>query len=937
MQKLILFLLILPIVSFSQDYEKNQIRVKFKSNSQILESINKIESSTILSELLGEYKVYSFLDDNLQFAYQRALEKKNKNKLMSSYIKNNPLSNIYTLEYSSNIDPFIAAKKLESSNDVEFAEVVYKREIVFTPNDPQVKDQYHHNLIKTFQSWDLLDTTKKVIIGIVDTGIEFEHSDLKDNIWYNEGEMGLDANNKPKQSNGIDDDENGYVDDFQGWDMALGDNDPRPGHRHGTHVAGIVSAKANNLIGVSGVAFNGKLMAVKIAPDNRNATNVVNSYQGLLYSAIMGADVINCSWGGGGFSNAEASLVSAAVDLGAVIVCAAGNNGSLQAFYPSSYNNVLSVASSDENDSQSSFSNYHPKVDVSAPGSNILSSVLDNTYANSSGTSMASPVAAGVVAMIKTNFKEYNNIQIMEHLKATTDDIEDNLVSSRKGNFGTGRVNAFSALNTPSPQLVTLDSYTIVDLDGDNVLEPGDEINVKMYISNSLNDIYNLSFEVASVDKDGKPNVAASGLIGDLKVNTQKEVEFNYILPDKLAYDATYQLPVKLYNTASYNSYEKINFTVNQSYRNYLGNKIGFTVNSRGNIGFNDYPNNEQGIGFEFEGDNLLFEGGILVGNSQNQLANSTRSNIQMQQDYDFQIREIIREQRFENISKFKSTYSDAGPFKKIGVEIENTTYYIVEEFLEKAIIVEHKIRNNSGFDLDSLFLGYYFDWDIGTSGLNDLSYWDETNKIIIQQNESDPKKGKVGMAIISGQTSHGFSIDNDGGSVENPGVYDGFTTEEKWNILSGKISRLMSEVGDVSSLISAGPMKLKKDDSTNVTMIIMASNDIKDFPTIVDKAKKKLSDLAVLSVDESENRLFVYPNPVSNDFINYEIINNNDTQITIEIFDMIGNRLVIKEVLANQGYYYGAENISNLSNGTYLIKITTPKAEMINKFIVNR
>ena len=355
MKNLILLLLILPIISFSQDYENNQIRVKFKANSDILNNLQNNSNVNLLNNLIGEYKASPLIDNKLQFAYEKALAKKNNSNLLSSFIQNNPLSNIYTIDYSSNIDPYIAAKKLESSNEIEYAEVVYKREIVFVPNDPQAKDQYHHNLIKTYEAWDLLDTTKQVLIGIVDTGIEFEHSDLKNNIWYNEGEMGLDANNKAKQSNGIDDDGNGYIDDFQGWDMALDDNDPRPGHRHGTHVGGIVAAKANNLVGVTGVAFNGKLMAVKIAPDSRNATNVVNSYQGLLYAAVMGADVINCSWGGGGFSNAEANIVKAAVDLGAVIVCAAGNNGSLQAFYPSSYDNVLSVASSDENDSQSSF------------------------------------------------------------------------------------------------------------------------------------------------------------------------------------------------------------------------------------------------------------------------------------------------------------------------------------------------------------------------------------------------------------------------------------------------------------------------------------------------------------------------------------------------------------------------------------------------------
>ncbi len=937
MKKLILILIFLSFISFSQDYENSQIRVKFTANSDILKNLKNNSSDPLLSKLIGEYKVSQFIDNKLEFAYQKALAKKRNNNLLSNSSFNNSLKNIYTIEYSNSIDPHIAARKLASSNEVEFAEVVFKREIVFTPNDPMASEQYHHDLIKTYEAWDLLDTTKKVVIAIVDTGIEFEHSDLKDNIWYNQGEMGLDANNNPKQSNGIDDDENGYVDDFQGWDMALDDNDPRPGHKHGTHVGGLAAAKSNNNNGGAGVAYNGKLLAVKVAPDSRNATNVVNSYQGLLYAAIMGADVINCSWGGGGFSDAEASIVKAAVDLGSVIVCAAGNNGSLQAFYPSSYDDVLSVASTDNTDSQSSFSNYHPKVDVSAPGSNILSSVLDNTYANSSGTSMASPIAAGVVGMIKTNFPQYNNIQVMEHLKATTDNIEDNLVSSRKNNFGTGRINALKALSTPSPQLVRLESYQIIDLDGDNVLEPGDEITIKMLISNHLNDIYGLSFEVASLDKDGKPTIAADGIIGDLKIGNFKDIEFNYILPDKLAYDANYQLPVKLYNSMAYESYENINFTVNQSYRNYLGNKLAFTINSRGNIGFNDYPSNEQGIGFQYEGDNVLFEGGILVGNSQIQLANSTRSNIQMQQDFDFQIKEIIREQNFEDVYKFKSTFSDLGPFKKIGVEIEKTSYYIIEEYLEKAIIVEHKIRNKSGFDLDSLFLGYFFDWDIGMSGQSDVSYWDQTNKIMIQQNENDPKKAKVALGILSNQSSHGFAIDNDGETEENPGVYNGFTAEEKWNILSGKITRLMSNTGDVSSVISAGPMQMKQDDSTNVTMIIMASDDIKDFPLILDKAKKKLSDLKVLSVNENDENLIVYPNPVSNDFINYELVNYDNYLITIEMYDVFGTKIITKESLVNQGYYYGAENISSLSNGTYFLKITTPNGEMIQKFIVNR
>jgi hypothetical protein len=930
--KLLLILVLFSLSIYSQEYENNKIRIKFKSNSEILNNIENNKNDITLSEFLGNYTPKPYLSKELLFAYQKALEKKSNTHFLRT---NNDLINIFEFEYSKNIDPKILARKISQLQDIEYAEPIYIRELCFTPNDPMLNDQYMHNIVKTFEAWELLDTTKTTVIAIVDTGIEMDHEDLAANIWYNSNEMGLDSEGRPKESNGIDDDGNGFIDDWRGWDFAHNDNNPTPGHTHGTHVAGIAAAHSNNNIGIAGISYNSKLVAIKIGADSRTSTSVINSYQGLFYAGIVGADIINCSWGGPGFSNAEQSIINAVNDLGSVIIAAAGNNGALQGFYPASYNGVLSVASTTNNDRQSNFSNYHPNVGVSAPGSNILSAELDNTYRNSSGTSMASPVVAGIAAMIKSNFTGYDNFQIIEHIKATTDNIESRLAASRRGNFGTGRVNALKALSETNPILVRVDSYSITDNDGNNIFEANDILTIQVTLVNKLNDVYELSYEANTTDKDGKSQIAASGDIGDFKSGTHKTITFDYKLPENLDYDFTYQIPLKLSNQ-NYQNTEIISFIVNQSYRNSVNPQISFTVNSSGNFGYNDYPNNENGIGVSFENQSsILFEGGIIVANREGQLASTVRSEQQAIQNSDFKIKNLIKEKEFENGKSFVSTFIDEGIFKKLGVEIEKTTYYLNENLLNKAIIATHKVRNISGADFDSLFLAYYFDWDIGVSGRNDLAFWDDNNQIMIQRNQSEPNKPKVGMAIISNHTSRGFAIDNDGSSTNNPGVYDGFTRKEQWDMMSGNLERTTSRQTDASSLISAGPISLNNSDTTEIIMIIMLSDDANEFPAIVEEAKKNIDNLKLLSVKSQNNNLNIYPNPTYTNNINYELYLSESGQLEVSIYDLKGNKISERALIGNHGYFYGVENTNNFSAGTYLLKVKDGNNEYSKKFVI--
>lgn len=932
--KTLILLIIFSFPIISQEYELKKVRIKFNEGSEILLNIKNDKQDKILKEFLGEYKAQSYLSEELLDAYHKAIQKKNNGLLLR---KNSNLLNIYEIEYSKQIDPIILSRKISGIKEIEYAEPVYKRELCFTPNDPMVSEQYMHSLVKTFEAWEILDTTKTIVIAIVDTGIEFEHEDLKSNIWFNSGEVGLDSQNRPKESNGVDDDGNGFIDDWRGWDFALNDNNPSPGNKHGTHVAGISAARSNNNLGVSGISYNAKLAAIKVGADSRSSTSVINAYQGLLYAGTIGADIVNCSWGGGGGSFAERSIVNAVVELGAVIIAAAGNNGSLQAFYPASYDGVMSVASTTNADRQSNFSNYHPKIGVSAPGSSILSTELDNTYGNSNGTSMASPVVSGVAAMVRANFPNYTNLQIMEHIKATTDDIENRLTTSRRGNFGTGRVNAFNALSEINPLLVRVESYSIIDEDENNIFEPNDVLTITVNLTNQLNDVNNLIYEANTTDKDGKTQIAAQGDIPYFHAGTNQTIKFNYQLPDELAFDDTYQIPLRLYNQ-NYENNEFISFIVNQSYRNSVKPKISFTMNSSGNFAFNDYPNNEQGIGVSFEDQSsVLFEGGILVANSENQLANSVRSDQQAVQDSDFRIKKIISETELENGKRFDATFIDEGILQNLGVEIQKSSYYFQENLLEKAIIVNHKVINISGADFDSLFLAYYYDWDIGESGRNDRAFWDENNNMMVQINEADQNKPKVGMAIISEHFSRGFAIDNDGTSSNNPGVYDGFTKKEKWDMMSGNLTRTNSRQTDASSLISAGPIALSNNDTSEITMVIMLSDDASEFPSIIEEAKKKFEEIKVLSVFWEEVLFNVFPNPVYSENINFELFLEESTQLDVSVYDLNGNQLSTKTMIGNYGYFYGVQDTRNLTAGTYILNIKNGERELNRKFIISK
>lgn len=347
----------------------------------------------------------------------------------------------------------------------------------YVPNDPYYSstgtwgqaydDLWGIKRIGCQAAWNVNMGAPGVVVAVVDTGIQYAHEDLAANIWINTGEV---------QGNGIDDDGNGYIDDIGGYDFCtfngkLRDADPTDDNGHGTHCAGTIAGVMNNAVGVVGVAGHSRVMALK-GLDVSGTGYITDLAEAIVYAADNGASVISNSWGSFGWKAPQVlqDAVAYAHDLGCVIVAAAGNsNADALMFNPGNLKDSITVSAQDPNDARASFSNWGAKIDVAAPGVDILSClaagsaleqqepdmIVGGKYLRLEGTSMAAPHVAGVAALVLSERPSFTNEQVRQVLRATATDLG---ALGWDADFGWGRVNASGAVGLPSALTVTLAS-----------------------------------------------------------------------------------------------------------------------------------------------------------------------------------------------------------------------------------------------------------------------------------------------------------------------------------------------------------------------------------------------------------------------------------------------------------------------------------------------
>jgi photosystem II stability/assembly factor-like uncharacterized protein len=440
--------------------------------------------------------------------------------------KSNPgtvdVSRIYFVTIGTGQDPVEVAKRLDHSGEFEYAEPKYMSHIFDTPIDPDyaLHQAAYFNQMNAPAGWAITKGDSNVVIADVDGGTYWLHPDLQPNLWINPSE---DANHDRKfeptpsgsggDDDGIDNDNNGFVDDVIGWNFANNSNNPTglsatPSNgEHGTHTASHFGAVTNNNVGMAGSSWNCRLMPINASSQTDN--DIEFGYEGIQYAYANGAKIINCSWGRtGSASKFEQDVINAAAQAGALVVAAAGNEGSDSDFlpeYPANYRNVLPVgAVISGSDTCASFSNYGLTIPVYAPGTNIWSAFPDGSTRNGgSGTSYATPLTAGLAGLVKSLHATWTPQQVATQIRMTSDSIGPTL--------GHGRINFGRALSETHAGLEILSSSLLTPAGGKLFL-PGDTVVLNMTVRNVMFvPAYNLSFVATSSDPVLQPLQGATG------------------------------------------------------------------------------------------------------------------------------------------------------------------------------------------------------------------------------------------------------------------------------------------------------------------------------------------------------------------------------------------------------------------------------------------
>ncbi|WP_337873471.1 S8 family serine peptidase, partial [Ignavibacterium sp.] len=920
--------------------EKNGI--KYLSNSLVIklkylpsgDATGKVSLSSSLQQTLDEFQI---TDSKLLFP----------SKLKESNLS---LSRIIIINYSSDVDPFYLSSKISGSYEIEWAEPKFVYETSYIPNDPSYASQYALSKINAALAWDINKGDTNIVIGIVDTGVDWDHPDLAANIWTNWNEI---------PNNGIDDDNNGYIDDVRGWDFGglsgTPDNNPMEDQPdHGTHVAGIASAVTDNSIGVASIGFKTKLMPVKTTRNDQRGPNgpyVIYGYEGIVYAADNGAKVINCSWGGSGFSLLGQETINYATSQGSLVVAAAGNSNISDSHYPSSYKGVLSVASTTSTDTKSSFSNYGYSIDVSAPGSSIYNTWQNDTYATLSGTSMASPLTAGLAALVFSQFPSYNSEQVGEQIRVNTDNI-DTQNPSFQYLLGSGRINAFKSLSNANSKSVRAIEVNFSDEapngDGDGIFEAGETISVAVKFKNYLSPTSSLSIQLEARNSYSTINNGSfnAGSVGTLNEFNNYSSKFTFTISSSAPQNAKLNFLLR-FSDDTYNDFQWIETIGNPTYATQSGNDIALTITSKGTFAFNDYPNNLQGNGFKYLGGaNQMFEGALILGTSATKISDAARGANQSTQNNDFAIVQPFVLGIPGSIADVEGSSvmndNNAGT-NKIGVTAKLKSYSFASSPNNNFIILEYTLINNTASSISNLYAGLFFDWDlIDGSGLGDRTEWDNSLNYGFIRNTTGGPANYNGVALLSGNNYGFYAIKNDGGDGGFQ-IYDGFDDSEKWTAISGGIAKSTAGPGDVSNVTSAGPFNISSGDSIKIAFAILAADNKVSLDAAVNQARTKYQEIIVLDVNDNQLTPLDfsldqnYPNPFNpTTIISFVIPTGTRNLVTLKVYDVLGNVVAtLADEYKEAGRYKVEFDASSLPSGVYIYKLAAGSFVSSKKMIV--
>jgi hypothetical protein len=832
------------------------------------------------------------------------------------------LSLMFELKYESDIQQYILAQKLMNIGLFEYVEAYPDIELFAIPNDSLISEQFHLSQMKVFEAWDIEQGDTNVVIGITDTGTDRLHEDLK-NIKFNYSDP----------VDGIDNDNDGFIDNFYGWDIGDNNNNPQVDLiGHGAFVSGISSATVNNNKGIAGVGNKAKYLPVKISDDKGS---LLHAYEGIVYAADQNCNIINASWGGITGSRYGQDIVNyATYNKNALVIAAAGNSNNTNLFYPASYKNVLSIAAVDSLDQKWSGSSFGHFVDLSAPGDKVFSSWPGDAYFGSSGTSFASPAVAGIAALVKSHFDSLTALQIGEKIRVNTDKIDT--ISPNiafKYSLGSGRANAFKALSDSVLPSLRLKEYNFTRT-GNQAL---DTVFLYAEIINYLKNTHSAKAVLSTNSPyisiiDSVFNIGSLNTLSD--TNNQGNLFKILIMPN---IPLGFQTDLKItYSDTAYYDFEFVRLNLNEDFDNIDTNNITLSLTSNGAIGFTN-ESKSQGSGLFYKNSrNIIAAGGLLIGTSQNRVSDNIYDDNKWGNDFNTlqklsQISPIGNwEEAFQTIFNDDSAYNT-----KIDATIIQNTYASNINNYEDFVVLDYTIINNSNFNYQNLYVGFYADFDIDISSRN-FAVYNQDKKV----SYITPAAGGIyaGLKLINDNDSLNiYNFDNDG-SDNSINLYDGFLDFEKYNALT--TSRDSAGYGningkDVSIMISKGPFNLASGDSVNVKFAIFAASHLPGLLNTAENIENIFTDKPSLIKNNTSLKIdaFVSPNPVE-DIFKLEIQSEINTVAEISIFNEEGKLMLSESKTLKNGNNAIEFNLSHLNSGVYYLKIETDK-ESLNKKLI--
>jgi len=556
------FSVIFVILFYSQILCQSSIYVKYKTQSSKEEHLanisNIIERSNVQSGISNSNQVFSLKSFKEIFP-----------------VDNSILENIVKVEVYDNQLMQSVLNILKNDPNVEYVQQAINYMIDYLPNDSLYSEQWGLQNINAQAAWDLIPSdSEEIILAVIDTGIDFLHPDIDDVIFKNLGEIGIDQNGFEKSNNGIDDDANGFIDDFQGWDFVNKvnifpietkddftdwDNVPMDEHGHGTNMAGIIGAEHNS-IGIAGINPKIKILNLRAFDKNGNGEED-DAASAIIYAVQMGAKVINMSWGDSEFSYVLRDVIKYAYDNGAILIGSSGNNSSNEPHFPSGFSEVISVGAIQENESVASFSNYGSTLDLVAPGSQIMTLGLNDSYKKVSGTSAAAPFVSAAVSLIES-IEKFNNEEIKQILKSTAKDLGE---QGWDESYGAGSLNLEKALKLLSPSEIKINSPK------QNYFTIENELSINISCLTPYFKSYELFYGIGN-----NPTEWTQLLTG--KENYQIFNEDVYALNTSQFVDTSYTIRLKINRIDGNTQEERINFGIDRSAPKIISNHIFIAI-----------------------------------------------------------------------------------------------------------------------------------------------------------------------------------------------------------------------------------------------------------------------------------------------------------------------------------------------------------------------